>query len=409
MTARPGHRAAALAAVAGQLSDQLATPPLPGPGLDSWQHQSLPAGAAGIALLHGARAQAGHGSPGRAHAWLSLATEAGVSAGPGSGLWFGAPAVAFAITASAPGQYRTASQVLNQAIGGMAQARLEAAHERISAAARPELSEYDLVRGLTGLGAYFLHCVPEPRLLHQILSYLVRLTEPVPAADAAGSAAPGWWTSSNPSIQAIAEGGHANLGMAHGIAGPLALLSLAMRQGITVAGQAEAIDRICAWLDGWCQPGIKGPWWPGWISVRELRDGQPSQPGPGRPSWCYGTPGLARALQLAAIARHDRARQAAAENALAQCISDPAQTIQLSDPGLCHGWAGTVTAAWHAALDATGSHLGSALEPLIGSLAGSARSDHPYGLMRGHAGAALALHTVATQIPGTWSRCLLIT
>lgn len=409
MTARPGHDVAALAAVAGQLSGQLATPPLHGPGLDSWQHQSLPAGAAGIALLHGVRAQAGHGSPGRAHAWLSLATAAGVSAGPGSGLWFGAPAVAFAITASAPGQYRTASQVLNQAIGGMAQARLEAAHERISAAARPELSEYDLVRGLTGLGAYFLHCVPDPRLLRQILSYLVRLTEPVPAADAAGSAAPGWWTSSNPSIRASTADGHANLGMAHGITGPLALLSLAMRQEITVPGQAEAIDRIYAWLDGWRQPGPGGPWWPGWISLRELRDGHPSQTGPGRPSWCYGTPGLARALQLAAIARHDKARQAAAENALAQCISDPAQITQLSGPGLCHGWAGTVTAAWHAALDATSTHLDSALDTLACSLAGSARGDHPYGLMQGIAGAALALHAITTQIPGTWPSCLLIT
>jgi len=193
------------------------------------------------------------------------------------------------------------------------------------------------------------------------------------------------------------------------IAGPLALLSLAMRQGVTVAGQAEAIDRICTWLDGWRQPGPEGPWWPGWISLRELRDGQPSQPGPGRPSWCYGTPGLARALQLAAIARHDRARQAAAENALAQCISDPAQITQLSDPGLCHGWAGTVTAAWHAALDATSSHLHNALDPLVCSLAGSARGDHPYGLMRGIAGAALALHAITAQIPGTWPGCLLIT
>ena len=26
----------------------------------------------------------------------------------------------------------------------------------------------------------------------------------------------------------------------------------------------------------------------------------PAQPGPGRPSWCYGTPGIARAQQLAA-------------------------------------------------------------------------------------------------------------
>jgi hypothetical protein len=43
------------------------------------------------------------------------------------------------------------------------------------------------------------------------------------------------------------------------IAGPLALLALAMRRGITVPGQDEAIDRICAWLDAWRQPGTAGP------------------------------------------------------------------------------------------------------------------------------------------------------
>lgn len=179
-----------------------------------------------------------------------------------------------------------------------------------------------------------------------------------------------------------------------------------MRREITVAGQAEAIDRICAWLDSWRQPGRRGPWWPGWISLPELRDGHPSRPGPGRPSWCYGTPGLVRALQLAAIVRHDRTRQVAAENTLAQCISDPAQITQLSGPGLCHGWAGTVTAAWHTALDATSSSLGGTLGPLVRALAECAGGDHPYGLMQGHAGTALALHTIATQMPGTWPRCL---
>ncbi|MGH8910153.1 MAG: lanthionine synthetase LanC family protein [Egibacteraceae bacterium] len=46
------------------------------------------------------------------------------------------------------------------------------------------------------------------------------------------------------------------------------------------------------------------------------------QPGPQRPSWCYGTPGLTRAQQLAALALGDRQRQRQAENALAGCITD---------------------------------------------------------------------------------------
>ena len=409
MTAGLAGSPAGLAAVADRLSENLAVPPPARGAGGEWRHQSLSRGAAGVAVLHSTRAQAGLGSYDRAHAWLGLAVRGGVSTGPGSGLWFGAPAVAFAIAASSPGSYPAARQALSRAVADMTQARLRAARDRIASAARPPMSEFDLVRGLTGLGAYLLHFEPDPCLLLRVLDYLVRLTEPVPADDDAGTRAPGWWTGDNPGVQAGADGGHANLGMAHGIAGPLALLALAARREITVPGHAEAIDRICAWLDAWRQPGTAGPWWPTWITLADLRDQRTSQPGPGRPSWCYGTPGLARAQQLAAIARRDRARQADAEHALARCVSDPAQTARLSEPGLCHGWAGTAATTWHAARDAAGTGLGTATEPLARALARSARGSHPDGLINGSAGAALTLHAIATQTPGPWPGCLLIT
>jgi len=64
---------------------------------------------------------------------------------------------------------------------------------------------------------------------------------------------PGWWSGNAPNDQLSPQwpGGHGNLGLAHGIAGPLALLSTAMRRGITVTGQRNAAGRICAWLDQW--------------------------------------------------------------------------------------------------------------------------------------------------------------
>jgi hypothetical protein len=71
--------------------------------------------------------------------------------------------------------------------------------------------------------------------------------------------------------------------------------------------------------------------------------------GPQRPSWCYGTPGLARAQQLAGLALGDVRRQEAAEQALAGCVTDDAQLDQLRDGSLCHGWAGLVYTAWRVA------------------------------------------------------------
>jgi lantibiotic biosynthesis protein len=392
--------------LANLLSEQLATPPAEEPAC-AWKHQSLSQGAVGVAVLHGIRAQTGMENHERVHPWLSLAVRDGVSAGPGSGLWFGAPAVAFAISVGFPRLYTSTSKALNQAVADMTRTRLQSAYRRIAAAARPSLAEFDLVRGLTGLGAYLLHCEPDPSLLRQVLQYLVRLTEPVPAHDAAGTSAPGWWTSGNPNPATTTEGGHANLGMAHGICGPLALLALAARREITVAGQAEAADRICAWLDAWRQPGPAGPWWPTWVTLPELRTGRTLQSGPARPSWCYGTPGLARAQQLAAIAWGNRVRQANAENAIARCLSDPAQMARLTGPGLCHGRAGTALTAWHAACDGGNQDVGSTVESLALAAAESARA-HPCGLINGSAGTALMLHTIALQALATWSGCLLI-
>jgi hypothetical protein len=332
----------------------------------------------------------------------------GITDGVGTGLWFGAPAVAFAIGASAPDHYHKASSTLKPVISDTISARLRAADARMTAATRPSVEEYDVVRGLAGLGAYLLDLEPEHGLLEQVLRYLVRLTEPLAADDAAGPDAPGWWSSSNPNATVNTPGGHGNFGMAHGITGPLALLALTARLRITVSGQANAIDRICEWLDAWCQAGPAGPWWPTWITVDELHAGHPSHPGPGRPSWCYGTPGITRALQLAALARHDKVRQAAAENALVQCVTDPAQVADLTGPGLCHGWAGTTAATWHAARDADSTSLDAAAGRLAATLVSSADGDHPYGLIDGYAGAALTLHDLATQEPGIWPRCLLL-
>ncbi|MBV9143816.1 MAG: lanthionine synthetase C family protein [Pseudonocardiales bacterium] len=403
----------AAGAVASDLSTALAVPPqLDGGDGDNpcWRHQSLSKGAAGIMILHAVRAQSGYGGGDRVHAWLTRAVVEDLSVGPGAGLWFGVPAVAFAVATSAPQRYWQAMTRLGTAVADLARARLHTALTRMAAAARPSLSEFDLVRGLTGLGAHLLHRDPDGDLIRRVLDYLVRLTEPVPAQDDAGPSAPGWWTNDAPFSQPEVSGGHADLGMAHGISGPLALLALAMRRGVTVAGHAEAIDRICHWLDTWRQQAPAGPWWPERITLADLRAGRPSQRGPARPSWCYGTPGLARAQQLAALAQGDQARQTAAERALAACVTDDAQLARVIGSNLCHGWAGLIATVWYAAADAATTDLDVHLPLLLSALIDHADQGitSPPGLIEGRAGVALTLHTIATATPSGWPACLLI-
>ncbi|WP_261555877.1 lanthionine synthetase C family protein [Frankia tisae] len=410
------------ATVAGRLADTLSTPPAAKPGGDRassgqrWRGQSLAAGAAGAAVLHGIRAHAGAGDWATADAWLRVATREELSAGPGAGLWFGAPALAFALaTAAPPGRYRSARQHLDTAVANMIERRLAAANGRIDAGQRPERAEYDLVRGLTGLGAHLLTSRPDSKQLRRILAYLVRLSEPLPTSSTIGLTLPGWWSGDLPvgaAVDAFADG-HSDLGMAHGIAGPLALLALAYRRGIVVPGHLDALNRICDWLDTWRQNSPTGPWWPEKVTFGELTAGHPAQAGPGRASWCYGTPGLARAQQLAAIALADTGRQERAEAALAACLSNSAQLARFVDPTLCHGWAGLVATVHRAAADARFHPLGNHLETLTDQLldnldATEPASGRPPGLIEGTAGIAAVLHSLTADTPAIWEIALLL-
>jgi hypothetical protein len=286
--------------MADRLSQSLAVPPAPesdddySPNSPRWRHQSLSQGAAGIAVLHGLRARHGHPGEDRVHPWLARATQEDLNASSRAGLWFGAPALAFTITVAAPERYHRAATRLDAGATELIHARLALATARIEAVVRPSLSEFDLVHGLTGLGAYLLRRDPHSDLMGEVLHYLVRLTEPIAANDGIAVRAPGWWTNDAPAGQPIGRfaGGHANFGMAHGIAGPLALLALAVRHGITVNGQAAAIEVICDWLDTWRQASPTGPWWPRYIDVNELAAGHPTSQGRvdrpgamGRPVW----------------------------------------------------------------------------------------------------------------------------
>jgi lantibiotic biosynthesis protein len=257
-----------------------------------------------------------------------------------------------------------------------------------------------------------LQRAPRGEALERVLSYLVQLTMPLRVD---GETLPGWWACHDPFFTSSPDhpGGHGNFGMAHGITGPLALLALALRCGAAVAGHAEAIERICAWLDGWRQDGETGPWWPQWITRDELRARRPAQPGPLRPSWCYGTPGLARAQQLAGIATGDTSRQQIAEQALAGCLSDPTQLGRIIDTSLCHGWAGLFQTSWRAARDARTPAIIARIPRLASLLTQHGRpgAGEGSGLLEGDAGLALALHTAAQDTPPAsgWDRCLLIT
>ncbi|MFE2723399.1 lanthionine synthetase C family protein [Kitasatospora sp. NPDC059327] len=375
--------------------------------------QALDIGAPGLALAQIEYARTGEGDWATAHRWASATVAEPVNASAArASLFRGAPAVAFTLHAAGPGTYQRALSTLDEHVADLTRLRLAAAHARIDAGRLAELREWDLISGLTGIGSYLLERHGDTELLREVLAYLVRLTEPITVH---GEPLPGWWCVNGPSDRPSPRwpGGHGNFGIAHGIAGPLALLSSTMRRGVTVAGQSETITLICAWLDRWRGCSRASTWWPEMISRTELIIEAGHHDRPRRPSWCYGTPGLARAQQLAGLALGDTQRQKLAEGALLSCVRDPAQLFDLSDATLCHGWAGLLLTVWRAGADATDERLTTELPRLAARLDQHLhRAGRPAetGLLEGTAGIDLVRHTAATttEPPTRWDACLLL-
>ncbi|MFI1864833.1 lanthionine synthetase LanC family protein [Streptomyces jumonjinensis] len=347
--------------------------------------QDLSEGALGVALLHIER-----GDLPAARRELARAIEGGVSAGGNASLFHGAPALEFVL-----GRAGRAGGGVRDAVDRVVDARLVAARRRQESGALPHLAEFDLIRGLAGLGALLLVRGPAPSRLADVLTYLVSLSRPAPLGD---RKLPGWWSAEGPDGKEM-SGGHGNNGVAHGIAGPLAVLSLAHRADAHVPGQLDAIKVFADWLDAY-----GGSYW---TTRAQMDADEPPAPEPARPSWCYGLPGIARAQQLAALALGDPVRRQAAEDTVVRTLSSPVYLARITDATLCHGWAGLLTLARAVADD---SPTPDRFTPLITGLNTRLSDDlnrlPKPGFMEGRSGAQLALN--GTNSTG-WTGALLIT
>lgn len=347
--------------------------------------QELSEGALGVALLHNERADEDS-----TRACLTQAVADGVSTGANASLFHGAPALEFVLART--GHPRPD---VRRAVDRVVAARLATAHQRQKSGELPHLAEFDLIRGLTGLGVLLLTRDDASPLLEEVLAYLVGLARPLPTN---GRELPGWWSALGPADEQM-EGGHGNNGLAHGISGPLALLSLATRHGFHVPGQRDAIEVFAQWLD------THGDHY--WTTDGQRSAPQPASADPARPSWCYGQAGIARTQHLAALALEDASRRLAAEDELVRTLTDPTYLGLITDASLCHGWAGLLTVVRTLASDSsTPQRFTPLINELTMRLAAEADRLPKPGFLEGRAGAHLALD--GTDATG-WTRALLIT
>lgn len=216
-------------------------------------------------------------------------------------------------------------------------------------------------------------------------------------------------------------GGNINLGLAHGISGPLALMSKASSSGIHVDGLEEAINRIARCL---CAAQLTDEWGVGWPDAIPLVGGE-NQHGmiSNRPAWCYGSAGVARALWLAGTALEKVQYQDLALRGMeAVYVRLNASAMKLPAT-FCHGLAGllqiTLRFQHDTGLDVFSREAGVLAEQILSSYdpetplgfycvePGNRRVDNP-GMLDGAPGVVMTLLAATGSVEPTWDSLFLI-
>jgi hypothetical protein len=294
------------------------------------------------------------------------------------------------------------------------------------------VSLFDAISGLAGVGRYLLLRADDTRCraaLDATLRALVALMEEEDGV-------PRWHTpphlTSDDGFRREFQHGMLNCGLAHGIPGPLALLSVAAMNGAVVDGQLEAIrhtaERLCQWRhdDQW------GANWPVAVPLDAVRPFDagishearaPYGPAPSRAAWCYGSPGIARALWLAGTALDDSVLRTFAIDSMAAVYARPVARRRIDSPTFCHGVAGLQQITLRFANDTGLPMFVDAADTLCRQLldafeaqsllgyrhieAGGQRIDQP-GLLDGAAGVAMVLLAGATPVDPSWDALFLL-
>ncbi|MFF0293273.1 lanthionine synthetase C family protein [Kitasatospora sp. NPDC004614] len=441
-TAAPSHRAElreAAGVMSDRILDRLADPAatmaatrIPAEAADDgvaegvWAELTLGSGSPGLSLAFSGGARPGTDRTARAHGWLAVATRAAADGKTTpSGIFKGPGALAFAVL------------IANRATGGYTTAlhRLDAYQRQLVHTAMPAVPDgplatighYEVVRGMTGVGRYLLAraetCGKE---LETVLGYLIELARG--ETEHRGVRVPRWWALDAPRIgsEHLLPDGHLNLGLSHGVPGPLMLLALAWRDGIRLPGHQEALESAAELMVRWAVRDEHGPYWPGFLDLTEYLAGPDAyRKPPSWPSWCYGAPGVSRALQVAGAVLDRPDWTATARDSVERLLTRPLDDWGMTDHALCHGWAGALHQLGRLNEHFADPRIEQRRDLIAARLIDSFDPDAPFGLrfsmtakpfasdvsgyLDGAAGVALALDSYASGgTPHDWDMPLLL-
>lgn len=247
-----------------------------------------------------------------------------------------------------------------------------------------QLSFYDLIEGISGIGLYLLRnfeTLSFSSLLEEIISLEIALTRSI---EVEGKEVPGWYLPNEYQLNAHDKlkypKGNFNSGLAHGVSGILSFLSLALYHGFIVDGHIEAIQRIIQWLKKHRnhEDGIFF-WNSHLLFEEEIAKTQFKPSFFSRQAWCYGLPGITRSLFLAGIALKDDAIKEYALSSFCSMFEKEHQEWGLPGPTICHGISGLLLITSLMARDTQSQMLQEKVKFLEKILLDFFNFDNPFG------------------------------
>jgi len=191
---------------------------------------------------------------------------------------------------------------------------------------------YDLISGLAGYALYALKRLPRPlavKCLERVVDRLAELAVERPDGVTWHTPPKHLW----PETRKDFPDGYYNLGVAHGVPGLVAVLAQICAAGIAGATARPLLDGAVRWMLGQrLGPGHDS------VFPYQVTDGGATKVS--RAAWCYGDPGIACALLVAARAIGEHAWESEALELARLAARRPQSTAGIVDACLCHGAAG---------------------------------------------------------------------
>ncbi|KAB8029143.1 lanthionine synthetase C family protein [Fluviispira multicolorata] len=212
-------------------------------------------------------------------------------------------------------------------------------------------NDYDVIQGLSGVVRYLIlrkHENKHFEYLKKSLRILIKISSLMKYNH---YSVPSWLLSKNENIFGLGKLNNPvesfNVGVSHGVSGILLALSISKINNIQMSDLESSIFSIKNWILKWTQEDEWGPYWPNIISLEDELNGKyyHRKEGTQRQAWCYGTPGVSRALYLAGTALNDFELQEIALKAFLTIEKRPEVEWFCDSPTFCQGYSGLLQIA----------------------------------------------------------------